>query len=113
MSNSNFVIPNDLIERIRSELKALDRQQIANQIWLNHPDELDAPYTVPTGGGCEAYFVDVPCNDENILLVWTNNGGGDLPEQSDWLVSIQMGETIAEEPILTLSSEQISTETNT
>lgn len=105
MGHTNFVVPENLINRIRDELKATDHDSMGDQIWLNHPKELDAARIVPTGGGCEAYFVDVPWSGQNLLIVWTDNAGMNLPTPEDWLVGIFIGEVITETPVLSLSSE--------
>lgn len=108
MTHENFVIPEGLMDRVRDELKTKNHDAIANQVWLNHPAELDAPLIVGTGGGCEAYMVDVPCTDQNILIVWTDEGGCDLPELDSWMVSVQIGEQISEDPLLALSHTHVN-----
>jgi hypothetical protein len=105
MTSNIYLIPKDLIEKICKVLEESRQSDAALAIMQNHPKELGPSHVAATGGGCEAYFINASWGSMRLLVVWTDNGGGDLPGANDWMVSVQLGDHISEDPILKLDSE--------
>lgn len=104
MSNNTFEIPDTLMARIISELRAGGHDAIADEIQKQHPTTLGATDKAQMGGGCSAYIVTVPCDGQNILIVWTDSNGMELPTVTDYMIGVYAGE-ITEDHLLLIDSD--------
>jgi hypothetical protein len=106
MNQPILIVTANHTTRLRDELRAKDHNAIADHLWLKHPNTLGVENAVPTGGGCEAYMIDIPWNDQNLLVVWTTSDGADLAEADDYMIGVYLGEEITEDPLALIESDE-------
>lgn len=103
-----YKVPTTIRNMIRDELRAKGYEAAADLIWLQHPAKLGSKEVDHTGGGCVAYATTYPVNGENLIVVWTDNGGTDLPSDDDYMVGVYKGH-LTDEQILLIESEPAKT----
>lgn len=99
MNQPSLTVTADHKIRLQTELQAKGHDAIADHLVKQHPDTLRIEHAAPTGGGCEAYMIDFPWNDQNLLVVWTTSDGADLAEADDYMIGVYLGEEITEDPL--------------
>jgi|AntRauTorcE11898_2_1112593.scaffolds.fasta_scaffold10989_3 hypothetical protein len=102
-NQSSFTLPYAVKNRLRQRLRAKGHEEIADQFYVQHPSVLGPEYIVGTGGGCEAYFVELKSGGQNVLVAWTSDDGGDLATESDYRVGVYLGKKITDEPLAELA----------
>jgi hypothetical protein len=106
MESPTFSVDKGLLDTIGGQLEQKGHPSIARAFLDQHPAELGNTHSVQTGGGCQAYFVNVSLSaHQNILVVWTSSDGGDLPEGDDWMIGLYEGEEITEDALSLVSSD--------
>ncbi|KXS55128.1 MAG: hypothetical protein AWU57_474 [Marinobacter sp. T13-3] len=106
MTAPHFTVTDNLKDRLLADLKDNGHHQAASAIEADHPDTLWPEDARPTGGGCQAYFVELTmANGNYLLVVWTDQTGCDLPTDEHYLAMVYEGLQIEEDALATLDSE--------
>lgn len=101
-SRTNYEVTAEQIESIRQLLEAKAGAALAAHIASNHPKMLTSENVIATGGGCEAFRVAFPFADDRIIVMWTDDSGGDLPEgnlRGEFLCGVYRNE-VSEDPLV-------------
>lgn len=93
------------IETLHNYLSVKRGKDFADFVCNQHPKVLTDEHVASTGGGCKAFILGLQHGEEQIVVVWTDDGGMDLPEGTgtgDYLCGVYKDE-ISDEPIVMMS----------
>lgn len=78
-----YQITETQMDAIRDRLTLTVGSAMAQHIANTHPRTLTADHVVKLSNHCEMFKVTFPFADDRLIVVWTSEGGMDLPEGTE------------------------------
>lgn len=100
-----YTVTTEQFKMLHNYLTVKAGGELADLVCDNHPKTLTTEHVAETGGRCKAFIVGLEKGEDHILIVWTDDGGMDLPEGTgagEYLCGVYRNE-ISEEAIVLMS----------